>query len=37
MLKSVKNIEATKKVVKDVIGVCQNEGFKLTKFISNSR
>ena len=37
MLKSVENKEVAIKLVKNVIGMCQKVGFKLTKFISNSR
>ena len=37
MLKSVKNEDMVIKLAKDVIGMCEKRGFKLTKFISNSR
>ena len=37
MLKSVENKEVAIKLVKNVIGMCQKVGFKLRKFISNSR
>ena len=37
MVKSVENKEVAIKLVKNVIGICQKVGFKLTKFISNSR
>ena len=36
MLKSVKNEDMAIKLAKDVIGMCEKRGFKLTKFISNS-
>ena len=37
MLKSVEQKEVAIKLVKNVIGMCQKRGFKLTKFICNSR
>ena len=37
MLKSVKNEGMAIKLAKDVIGMCEKGGFKLTKFISNNR
>ena len=37
MLTSAQNKELAIKLVKNVVGICQKGGFKLTKFISNSR
>ena len=37
MQKSVENKEVAIKLVKNVTGMCQKGGFKLTKFISTSR
>ena len=37
MQKSVENKEVAIKLVKNVMGMCQKGGFKLTKFISTSR
>ena len=37
MLKSVENQEVAIKLVKNVFGMCQKGGFKVTNFISNSR
>ena len=37
MFKSVKNEDTAIKLAKDVIGMCEKGGLKLTKLISNSR
>ena len=37
LLKSSKDVEAAKELVKDVMTMCKTGGFHLTKFISNSK
>ena len=37
LLKSVKDLDTAKTLVKNVISMCRSGGFNLTKFISNSR
>ena len=37
LLKSVKDLDTAKTLVKNVINMCKSGGFNLTKFISNSR
>ena len=36
LLKSMKDLNSTKKLVKDVINMCKPDSFHLTKFISNN-
>ena len=36
-LKSSKDVESTKELVKDAVNMCKAGGFHLTKFISNSK
>ena len=37
LLKSVKDLDTAKTIVKNVINMCRSGGFDLTKFISNSK
>ena len=37
LLKSMRDLESAKQLVKDVISMCKGDGFHLTKFISNNK